>query len=383
MNRFVTTTSGSHALRGNRSARKMGNATARPSFNKNALLLIGVLVMTACGEQSSTDHSSEVDNKEPTVAVQTAPLRYGHIDQTLTVYGMVIPSPDKIKIFSVPFESVIEQEWVNVGEEVETNDLLLTLTPSPDTRLRLQQARIELNAARVQRGLMRERLRLRLATKQDLVAADSRFDQAREQLQSLTRRSLGTAHEIRATAPGIVYLMSVRQGQIVAAGMTLLQTVDHNQLTVRFGVEPEDISGVHEKQLVRMKSVHNPDAKSMEGRIHTLTHLVDPKTRLVTVLVQPLATDDLLLNDYIEGRIVLQSKQALLAPRAALLPAGKAYRLFTLKDGRAVLHEVRKGLQTATEVAVVADRLKEGEAVVTVGNYQLGNGSAVRVESAR
>jgi len=361
----------------------MGNATARPSFNKNALLLIGVLVMTACGEQSSTDHSSEVDNKEPTVAVQTAPLRYGHIDQTLTVYGMVIPSPDKIKIFSVPFESVIEQEWVNVGEEVETNDLLLTLTPSPDTRLRLQQARIELNAARVQRGLMRERLRLRLATKQDLVAADSRFDQAREQLQSLTRRSLGTAHEIRATAPGIVYLMSVRQGQIVAAGMTLLQTVDHNQLTVRFGVEPEDISGVHEKQLVRMKSVHNPDAKSMEGRIHTLTHLVDPKTRLVTVLVQPLATDDLLLNDYIEGRIVLQSKQALLAPRAALLPAGKAYRLFTLKDGRAVLHEVRKGLQTATEVAVVADRLKEGEAVVTVGNYQLGNGSAVRVESAR
>jgi membrane fusion protein, multidrug efflux system len=383
MNRLVTAAPGSHALSAHRSACRTGKATTRPSFGKSVLLLIVVLVMIACGDQSSTDHSSEVNNKEPTVAVRTVPLRYGRIDQTLTVYGVVIPSPDKIKIFSVPFESVIEKEWVNVGEAVETNDRLLTLTPSPDTRLRLQQARIERNAAREQLGLMRERVRLRLATKQDLVATDSRFEQAREQLQSLTRRGLGKAHEIRASAPGIVYLMNVRQGQIAAAGMTLLQTVDHGQLTVRFGVEPEDIDGVHEKQLVRMKSVHNPDAESMKGHIHMLTHLVDPKTRLVRVLAQPSTTDGLLLNDYIEGRIVLQSKQALLAPRTALLPAGKAYRVFTVKDGRAIEHQVRKGLQTDVDVEIIGEGLQQGEALVTVGNYQLRNGSAVRVEPAR
>jgi RND family efflux transporter MFP subunit len=347
----------------------------------NILLLIGALLLNACGDKEATTLASGVVIKAPTVAVQTAPLRRGRIDRTLMVYGVVIPSPNKTKSFSVPFESVIEQEWVNVGEEVVKNDRLLTLKPSPETRLQLEQARIELQAARQQRGLIRERVRLKLATKQNLVAADSRFSQASEQLHSLTRRGIGKTYEIRATAQGIVYQMNVRQGQIVAAGVTLLQTVDHNQLLVRFGVEPEDISSIHEQQLVRMQSVHNHDDTAIEGRIHTLTHQIDPNTRLVTVLVQPVVSAGLLLNDYIEGQIVLQSKQTLLAPVAALLPTEKAFRLYTLKEGRAVAHEVCAGLRTSTEVEVISDQLKQGEAVVTSGNYQLESGSAVRMEA--
>jgi len=346
-------------------------------------VLLGAVLTAGCGEQRSVDRPSETEAGQPVVSVRTAPLHRGRIDRTLKVYGMVIPAADKVRTFSVPFESVIAQEWVNAGEEVEANARLLTLKPSPDALLQLEKARIELGAAQEQLALVRERLRLKLATKQNLVAAESRLDQASRRVQSLTRRGIGKTHEIRAAATGIVFRIDVRQGEIAAAGAPLLQTVDRNQLMVRLGVEPEDIGAVREGQSVRMKPVHNPAAKPMEGRIHTLTHLVDPQTRLVTVLVQPATADGLLLNDYIEGRIVLQSKQALLAPHAALLPAGKAYRLFTVKNGRAIEHRVRKGLQTDAEVEIIGEGLQADEPVVTVGNYELENDGAVRVESIR
>jgi len=43
---------------------------------------------------------------------------------------------------------------------------------------------------------------------------------------------------------------------------------------------------------------------------------------------------------------------------------------------------VRKGLQTDTEVEIVGEGLQDGEPVVTVGNYELENDSAVRMEAA-
>jgi len=346
-----------------------------------ALFLAGFLI-AGCSEQRSADQPSETEAAQPVVMIRTAPLRHGRIDRTLKAYGLVIPAADKVRTFSVPFESVIEQEWVIAGEEVEANARLLTLKPSPASLLQLEKARIELGAAREQLALVRERVRLKLATRQNLVAADSRLDQARKQVQSLTRRGIGKTHEIRATAPGIVYRIDVRQGQIAAAGALLLQTVDQNQLMVRLGVEPEEIDAVQEGQSVQMKPVHNPAAEPIEGRIRVLTHQVDPRTRLVAVLVKPHAADGLLLNDYIEGRIVVQSKQALLAPRAALLPDGAVWRLFTVNHGRAIEHRVRKGLQTDTEVEIVGEGLQDGEPVVTVGNYELENDSAVRLEAA-
>ena len=80
------------------------------------------------------------------------------------------------------------------------------------------------------------------------------------------------------------------------------------------------------------------------------------------------------------GNISVARARGLLVPRAAVLPAGRAYTLFTIRKGRAVGHLVAVGLRNAREVEVKGADLRAGEPVVVLGNYELKDGMAVQVE---
>jgi len=335
-------------------------------------------ISSAAAEQSTLTQQNE---SETVVFVKTAPLRRGLIAETLMSYGTIVPRTDQIRSFSVPFESVIEKVYVNAGQQVDLNELLLSIAASPDTRLQLEQARIDRAAAHKQEALVQIRLDLKLATRQDLVTTHQLFEQADKKLRNLVRRGVGTKHEIRADAPALVYLINVSQGQIVPAGTNLLNTIPQNQLIVRLGIEPEDLREVQTGQPVQIRPVHVPDAEPLAGQIELLTRALDPQTRLVNVLVKPDRSNGLLLNDYVEGEIVIRTQEGLLAPRQALLPDGNGYSLFTVQNGYATKHHVRKGLENATKAEVITNDLQDGERIVISGNYELDNGSVVREES--
>jgi RND family efflux transporter MFP subunit len=337
-------------------------------------------VPSAVAAQSAAISKSE---DAPVVLVKTIALRRGHIEKTLKSYGTVVPRTDQIRSFSVPFECVIEKVYVNAGQQLDAKQLLLTIAPSPDTRLQLERARIDAQAARQQESFIQERLDLKLATRQDLVAAHQLVEQANQQLRSLTRRGVDTISEIRADAAALVFLINVSQGQIVTAGTNLLQTIPQDQLIVSLAIEPEDLQELKEGQQVRMRAVHVPGAALLTGQIERLTRALDPQTRLVNVLVKLGKPAELLLNDYIQAEIVIHSKETLLAPRQALLPDGNGYSLFTVQNGVASKHRVEKGLENAVDVEVMTNTLQQDARIVISGNYALKNGSRVREELTR
>ena len=73
----------------------------------------------------------------------------------------------------------------------------------------------------------------------------------------------------------------------------------------------------------------------------------------------------------------------MIVPRSAVLPEEDHYILFTIKDGRAQEHTVRVGLENEKDVEVIANDLQAGEPVVTLGNYELKDGMAVKVDESR
>ena len=76
----------------------------------------------------------------------------------------------------------------------------------------------------------------------------------------------------------------------------------------------------------------------------------------------------------------MQRKTALSAPRSAVLPGDDNKQvLFTVKDNKAVKHEVQTGIASADQVEVIAKDLKAGDSVVTLCNYELDDGMAVAV----
>ena len=339
----------------------------------NSLLL---LMIVSC----SADKTEET-KLESVAQVQTVRLQKTEMSATLTVYGVVLPFPDKLQTLSLPYNSEIEAIQVTEGQLVQKGDVLLTVKSAADANLQLDQAHEELSAAIEENKLSKERVTLKLATQQDLVTTQLRVDQAKVMIKNLKDRGIGKSQAIKADQAGLIHWVNVQQGQLVPAGSPLLQLIDQNQWVVRLGVEPEDIEHLQLKQEVLISPVSKQLTEPVKGRIETIAHQIDPLTRLLNVSVRPSSNQVLLINDFVQAEIILSSAQVLAAPRQAVLPDGTGFRLYTIEKGHAVKHKVHIGLENNRQFQVIADDLHNQDEIVVLGNYELEDGMAVEVKN--
>ena len=343
------------------------------------ITLAALLAVIACQrEVSEPTPPTDVVAK---IGVTT--LHRDQITETIAAYGTVVAAPGETETFSVPFECRVRKVLVTAGLAIAQDTALLEIEPSPDTALQLAEARSEQDSAGNALQLVEQRVAMKLATRQDLLQAQQRLHDAQLRLTSLKDRGIDGTRTIRATASGVVSRIAVQPGAIVPAGMALVETIGQDQITVRIGVEDEDVVHLEPGQVVHILPVNAADGRAVDGQIHLITHQVNPQTRLVDVFVSSAAGARLLLNEYVEARIAIAAHDALVVPRAAVLPEDGQYVLYTVADGRAVRHVVTIGVENATEMEVAGDGLQEGQAVVVVGNSELNDGMAVATEPAR
>jgi multidrug efflux pump subunit AcrA (membrane-fusion protein) len=86
------------------------------------------------------------------------------------------------------------------------------------------------------------------------------------------------------------------------------------------------------------------------------------------------------LGEHVKGLIQLAEKVALVVPRTAVLPDDEEFVLYTVKDGKAVKHVVTLGISSGDLVEVEGQDLHDGDAVVTLGNYELTDGMAIQAK---
>ncbi len=316
----------------------------------------------------------------PVASVHVVTLSKQEIKEMLVVYGTVVSALGKTETFSVPFESQVQSVLVTAGQVVDANTPLVAITPSPDTSLSLAQARSEQNSAQDSLELVERLLAMKLTTQQNLVTAQQKLQAAKLKVKSMEDRGIDGREVVRSTAKGLVSRIDVEPGQIVAAGTTLVGMIGQNQISVRLGIENEDMSSLRPGQTVELYPVNAPEKRAVQGNITLITQRINPQTRLVDVFVTPHDDAALMLNEYLEAKIVLASSQGFVVPRSAVLPQQGHYIVYTIKQGHAVRHVVNLGLETPTQVQVLAEGLQAGDEVVTVGNYELSDGMTVSVE---
>jgi membrane fusion protein (multidrug efflux system) len=354
--------------------------------NRNRTYIIIIIVAAFSGaaylyfRNLSKTEAEPLDQQEGTISkVQTVTLKRSKIYENLVVYGTVVAAPGKTQIFSVPFESQVREVLVTAGEEVNVNTPLVKISPSPDTLLQLAQANAEKDASRNNLDLTKQRLDLKLATRQDLIAAQQRLDTAQLNIKSMEQRGINGEQIIRATSKGMVSKIDIEQGQIVPAGSPMIETIGQNQISVRLGVENEDVGFLKPDQAVQLFQVNTPQKKAITGEISSITRRVNPETRMVDVFVTPEADANLMLNEYMEARIGIKSDTGFVVPKFAVLPESGSYVLFTVETGHAVKHIVRIGLENGEQIEVFGNDLKENQQAVVVGNYELKDNMAVEV----
>lgn len=317
----------------------------------------------------------------PIVEVQVAKVQRKPISEKITAYGSVVAQPGKTHSISVAFETRVRHILVAPGQFMQENDPLIEIELSPGAQVQFQQAKNATEAARKELKQTQERFNLKLATNQDLSAAEKTARDAEVQLTTLQRAGAGGDNRIHSDMAGVIAKVNVQDGQIVAAGSPLIEIVAESEIEVKLGLEPEDLSAAQDGAPIIIFPVNDPTAAKVEGSIRLVTRRVDPATRLVDVYVALPEGTKLLLDSYVRGEIQRTEKDALVAPRSAVLPnESREYNVFTVANNRAVKHAVKIGAETPKEIQLIAKDLHEGDPVVTVGNYELEDGMAVEIQ---
>src|SRR5437867_871091 len=178
----------------------------------------------------------------PVPQVQIAQVERKAITERVIVYGSVVAQPGKTHSVSIAFETRVRHILVAPGQFVQENDPLIEIELSPAAQVQFQQAKNAAEAARKELKQTQERFSLKLATNQDLSGAEKTARDAEAQLTTLQRAGAGGDNRIRADMPGIIAKVNVQDGQIVPAGNPLVEIVAENEIEVKLGLEPEDLS---------------------------------------------------------------------------------------------------------------------------------------------
>lgn len=349
------------------------------------LLLAGLIIWRVFfAHEDGGDEEEGASEKEPATAqVRVASLTHGTIERTLTAYGTVVAAPGGARSVSFPFECRVVSVQASVGQLAAAGDALAQIEPSADARLALDSARATRDAADRALRDTQDRLKSRLATNQDLAAAEAAARDARLKFESLEGRGPGADGVVRAPVDGVVTRVAAQPGAVVAAGGSLLEIAAEDRLEARLGVAPPDAAGVQPGQGVHLFAVGGAE---LAGVVRGVGRSIDPTTRMVDAFVT-LAPDaaPMLIGTFLRAEIVLETKEALLAPRGAVLPAGEGAAggvLFAVEKDHAVKHEVKTGIDDGQNVEITsgAERLEAGASVVTQGNAELEDRMAVEVE---
>lgn len=335
------------------------------------LTLLGMMGIAG----TSISHAAETTS----VAVKTAIITEKQIGETLVAYGVLNPDPDQVLSISLPHAGLINRVWIRLGQRIKSGDKLLEVITAPDARMQYLQAQSAVDFA-IRELKRKERLLLeQLATKAQVDTARKVLRDANASLNALRERGMDRTKEtLRAPLDGIITRLDVAQGQRVQSDTTAMLIAAEKRLIARLGVEPEDLSRLPTGTPVTITSVFVTDVK-VNSQVREVHAMINPSTHLVEILV-PIPEQQinhLILGSRIVGHIHLPPHQALVVPRDAVLGDDENAFVYIVKQGMAQKIKVQTGLEQGNEIEIIGP-LTAGDTIITLGNYELSHGMAVR-----
>jgi multidrug efflux pump subunit AcrA (membrane-fusion protein) len=208
--------------------------------------------------------------------VHVAKLERKTITEEVIVYGSVVAQPGKTHSVSIAFEIRVRHILVAPGQFVQENDPLIEIELSPGAQVQFQQAKNAAEAARKEFKQTQERFNLKLATNQDLSAAEKTARDAEAQLTALQRAGAAGDNRIHSDMSGVIAKVDAQDGQIVPPGGPLVEIVGETEIEVKLGVEAEDLSAVQKGAPITIVPVNDPTATKVEGSVRLITRRIDP-----------------------------------------------------------------------------------------------------------
>ena len=359
------------------------------------LLLLGFVfaLLSFCRPPQKTE------SKQDAQAAATAPVKvFKVVRQRISeklFYTGTIEAWQKVNI-TPDVGGKIDRIYVNEGDRVSKGQVLAEL----DTlaiRLQLEQAEAALavaqanfNNARTNWERMERLYKEKAVSEQQYEQVKLGYDSAEAQLSqaqaavNLAKHNLNVSI-MKAPFGGIIASKNAEVGDVInpmmggfspGSGGGVLTLVDFSRVKIRVEVSGADIRLIRKGQetLLRVPTV---PGQEFRGTVQVVNMAADSQSKKFGVEVT-VDNPSLVLRPGTFGEIILEvqtHENALVVPQKAIL---ENTHLFIAQDGKAARSDVMLGLQNSTLVEILSG-VKEGDLVITEGNFGLEDGTPVEI----
>lgn len=354
-------------------------------MDKRSLLpvLVAVTMFATAAARARADDDAGGGSIPSSVFVKTETLVQKTLPVEITSYGTIQPDLSNTLHVVMSRPGQLTRLAVSPGQEVRRGQRLFEFATSAAVLSAYRRAASAVTFARADLERTRELLKQRLATISQVAAAEKALSDAQQALQAQEQIGAGRPTEwVVAPADAVVTEVTAKVGDRMNQGGAVLQLTTGTAVQAVLGIQPEQVAQVRSGMPVAITSVF-ADKPVVKGRIGDIHRVINPQTRLVDVVVRlnEKTSHGLLPGMSVKGVITVAALKSWVVPRQAVLTdEGGAY-VFQVKDGKAVRVNVRI-LLDAQDSYAISGKLDPAEKLVTLGNYALSNGQAVRETEA-
>jgi RND family efflux transporter MFP subunit len=338
---------------------------------------MGMEMVPVYEDEAATAAESQIISVDPVttqnMGIRTATVTRGPLRRTIRTVGVIDYDETSLADVTTKFKGWVEKLHVNAtGELVMKGDPLFEIY-SPELYSAQREYLLGLEQGTNAPGA--RELKTSALTKLKF------FDISDEQIAEL-QRSGQPSKTLRILAPqdGFVTEKMVVQGQMVDAGMKIYRLADLGLVWVQAQIYEQDLDYIKLGQEVTVTLSYLPD-REFRGRVTYIYPNVDEKTRTARVRME-FHNPGYFLKPGMFATVHVASElepSALLVPDMAVLRSGEKNTVFVaLEEGKFVPRAVTLGLQAENDTYQVLSGLREGERIVTSGQFMLDSESQLR-----
>jgi RND family efflux transporter MFP subunit len=309
------------------------------------------------------------------MGIRTAVVARGPLRRTIRTVGAIDYNETALEDVTIKFKGWIEKLYVDAtGQQVHRGDPLFDIY-SPELYGAQVDYLLVLNQPTnlVDAGAQ--------ALKSSALAKLTFLDIPDEQIAQI-RKDGQAKKTLRINAPrdGIVVEKMVVEGQMVDAGMKLYRLADLGLVWVQAQIYEQDLAYIKLGQEATVTLSYLPD-REFRGRVTYIYPNVDEKTRTARVRME-FHNPGYFLKPGMFATVQVTSEleaSALLIPNMAILRSGERNTVFVAREGgKFEPRKIALGPQAENDMYQVISGLKEGERIVTSGQFMLDSESQLR-----
>ena len=312
--------------------------------------------------------------------VRTALVSYSDTYNRLTLFGTVSSAAGGEGRVVVPQTGRIVRLTARVGQPVRAGQVLAVVDQTLDATQQIGLSTERANAQAELRAARQDYARLQtiadIAARKDVVAAELRLRQARQNAAIYNGQASRRRVTITSPISGTVDVFNLAVGQQVTQGDELFRVLNPGKLRVTAEVFAQDLAKVTPGAQFRVEGLQG-QAGSAAARLVVFSNVVNPVNQARQLILE---LDGTVSNIFRAGQAVNvqvlgqagNGPKQLVVPTSALTDLNGKPVVFVHTDPEIFkIHYVQPGPANGEQTVLLGGTVNENDRVVTVGTYQL------------